>query len=159
MQKMGVYAMTHEDHKHVDRSRKEERPATYTSKTSKKEKSVLLYLHDLAYLLGGVLLLFLLVFRVVIVSGPSMLDTLVDGDYLLLLSNTFYTDPQPGDIVVASKYSYREGEPIVKRVIATEGQEVNIDFEAGIVYVDGVPLEEEYTLTPTNLKEGTQYFT
>ena len=118
---------------------------------------VLSYLHDLAYLLAGVLLAFLLVFRVVVVSGPSMQNTLVDGDYLLLLSNTFYTDPQAGDIVVVSKASFEKGEPIVKRVIATQGQEVDIDFDAGIVFVDGVALEEDYTLTPTNLQEGVEF--
>ena len=119
--------------------------------------TILLWLHDLVFLLAGVLLVLLLLFRIVIVSGPSMNATLVDGDYLLLLSNIFYTDPQPGDIVVASKDNFKEGEPIVKRVIATEGQEVDIDFEAGIVYVDGVALDEPYTLTPTNRMEGVMF--
>ena len=119
--------------------------------------TILLWLHDLVFLLAGVLLVLLLLFRIVIVSGPSMNTTLVDGDYLLLLSNIFYTDPQPGDIVVASKDNFKEGEPIVKRVIATEGQEVDIDFEAGIVYVDGVALDEPYTLTPTNRMEGVLF--
>ena len=128
-----------------------------TQETFSGAKGVLVYLHDLAYLISAVLLVFLLLFRVVVVSGPSMRDTLIDGDYLLLLSNTFYSDPQAGDIIVASKDSFEDGEPIVKRVIATEGQTVDIDFEVGIVYVDGVPLEEEYTLTPTNLSEGTQF--
>ena len=120
-------------------------------------KSVLAYLHDLVYLISAVLLVFLLLFRVVVVSGPSMQNTLIDGDYLLLLSNTFYKDPQPGDIIVASKESFENGDPIVKRVIATEGQTVDIDFNAGVVYVDNVALEEDYTLTPTTLSEGTQF--
>lgn len=119
--------------------------------------SILSYLHDLAYLMAGVLLVFLLLFRVVVVSGPSMKNTLLDGDYLLLLSSTFYKEPQPGDIVVVSKDSFEHGDPIVKRVIATEGQQVDIDFDAGVVYVDGIALEEDYTLTPTNLAEGTQF--
>lgn len=119
--------------------------------------SALLYLHDLVYLLSAILLVFLLLFRVVVVSGPSMNSTLLDGDYLLLLSNTFYKDPQPGDIIVFSKESFENGEPIVKRVIAVEGQTVDIDFIAGIVYVDGVALQEDYTLTPTNLAEGTEF--
>lgn len=120
-------------------------------------KSVLAYLHDLVYLISAVLLVFLLLFRVVVVSGPSMQNTLIDGDYLLLLSNTFYNNPQPGDIIVASKESFENGDPIVKRVIAIEGQVVDIDFSAGIVYVDNVALEEDYTLTPTTLSEGTLF--
>lgn len=106
--------------------------------------TVLLYIHDLVYLIAIMMLLFLLVFRVVVVSGPSMNDTLVDGDYLLLLSNVFYKDPQPGDIVVASKDSFENGVPIVKRVIATEGQTVDIDFDTNTIYVDGVALQEDY---------------
>lgn len=128
-----------------------------SDKYASVKKNVLAYLHDLVYLLSGILLLLLLLFRVVIVSGPSMNDTLLNGDYLLLLNNVFYGEPKQGDIVVASKDSFKDGEPIIKRVIATEGQEVDIDFDAGIVYVDGVALEEDYTLTPTNLKEGMEF--
>jgi len=103
------------------------------------------------------LLVLLLLFRVVIVSGASMNNTLIDGDYILLLGNILYQSPQQGDIIVASKDSFKGGEPIIKRVIATEGQQVDIDFDAGIVYVDGIALDEPYTLTPTNLEEGMQF--
>lgn len=120
-------------------------------------ETVLVCLHDLVHLLAGILLALLLLFRIVVVSGPSMNATLVDGDFLLLLSNVFYTDPQPGDIIVASLDSFKDGEPIIKRVIATEGQMVDIDFDAGIVYVDGVALDEPYTYTPTNLEEGNRF--
>ena len=121
------------------------------------QRSVLAYLHDLVYLLAGILLLLLLVFRVVIVSGPSMNDTLVHGDYLILLNNVLYGEPKQGDIIVASKDSFKDGEPIIKRVIATEGQEVDIDFTAGIVYVDGVALEEDYIKSLTKMQEGMQF--
>lgn len=134
------------------------------SEPPKKEKpketpqqSVMMYLHDLVYLICAILLVLLLCFRVVIVSGDSMKNTLVDGDYLLLLSNFFYRDPQQGDIIVASKDSFRDGEPIVKRVIATEGQEVDIDFETGTVYVDGVKLDEPYIYTTTTVQEGMTF--
>ena len=136
-------------------------------KPEKKEKpgwqaGVLSYLHDLVYLLAGLILVFLLLFRVVVVSGTSMNNTLLNGDYLLLLSNTFYHNPQYGDIVVASKDTYDNGAPIVKRVIATEGQVVDIDFDRGIVYVGDSPdtlqpLDEPYTMTPTNIQEGVQF--
>ena len=120
-------------------------------------KTILTYLHDLVYLLAVVLVLFLLCFRVVVVSGPSMKDTLQNGDYLLLLGGIFFDDYEQGDIIVAAKDSFRNGEPIVKRVIATEGQTVDIDFITGVVYVDGVPLNEPYTRTPTNLYEGIDF--
>lgn len=120
-------------------------------------ESILDYFHDLIYILTVVVLLCLVFFRVVVVSGSSMYNTLLDGDYLLLISNVFYRNPQPGDIVVASKESFDNGAPIVKRVIATEGQTVDIDFGAGIVYVDGVALEEDYTYTMTNMDEGVKF--
>lgn len=121
------------------------------------QKSVLTYLHDLVYMLAAIMLIFLLLFRMVIVSGSSMYDTLRDGDWLILISNVFYQEPEYGDIIVASKDSYNDGEAIVKRVIATEGQIVDIDFNAGIVYVDGVALDEPYTYTPTNIHEGLTF--
>ena len=123
----------------------------------KKAATILSYLHDLTFLIAGVLLVFSLLFRVVVVSGPSMNNTLIDGDWLLLLGNVFYKDPQPGDIIVASKDSFDDGKPIIKRVIATEGQEVDIDFDSGIVYVDGEKLDEPYTNTATNLNEGVEF--
>ena len=106
------------------------------------QQNVSLYLHDLVYMLVVVMVLLMLFFRIIIVDGPSMERTLLNGDYMLLVSNLFYKNPQAGDVVVVSKQAYDHGKPIVKRVIATEGQEVDIDFEEGIVYVDGVPLEE-----------------
>ena len=134
-------------------------------KTQKKEdvpalnwkQNVVLYLHDLLYMMLFMIAAFLIAFRIIVVSGSSMYNTLLDGDYILLLSNVFYHDPQYGDIVVASKESFDDGKPIIKRVIATEGQMVDIDFAQGIVYVDGVALQEDYTYTPTNVEEGMQF--
>lgn len=125
--------------------------------TTTWQESVMLYLHDAVYLLTTVLLIFLLVFRIIVVSGSSMKMTLLDGDYLLLLNNVFYHEPQQGDIVVISKESYDNGSPIVKRVIATEGQQVDIDFENGIVYVDGEVLQEDYINNLTLNSGGTQF--
>jgi len=111
------------------------------------KKSVILYLHDLVYMLAAILLVFLLFFRVIVVSGDSMYSTLLDGDYILLLSNLFYQEPENGDIVVISKKAFDNGSPIVKRIIATEGQ--TVDIQAGVVSVDGVPLMEDYINSPT----------
>lgn len=132
------------------------------SKKKQEEKvslsqSVVLYVHDLTYMLLSVILVFLLLFRVIVVTGDSMYDTLWDGDFLLLLSNVFYSRPEQGDIVVISKKSFDEGKPIVKRVIATEGQTVDIDFEQGIVYVDGQALQEPYIRDLTTQDRGTKF--
>ena len=121
------------------------------------KQSIVLYLHDLLIMLAVIMIVFLLVFRVIVVSGSSMYSTLIDGDYLLLVSNLFYPEPKYGDIIVASKESFDDGKPIIKRVIATEGQTVDIDFVEGIVYVDGVALQEDYTYTPTNVEEGMEF--
>jgi len=127
------------------------------NKSRDGENSVLMYLRDFVTWLIVILVVFLLLFRTVVVSGPSMNNTLVHGDYLLLLNNVLYRNPQQGDIVVAAKDSYKDGEPIIKRVIATEGQWVNIDFETGVVYVNGNELVEPYVNTPTNLFEGVEF--
>ena len=99
----------------------------------------------------------MLLFRIVVVSGSSMYDTLWSGDYLLVLSRAVCGELEYGDVIVASKDSFNDGEPIIKRVIATEGQTVDIDFEAGVVYVDGVALDEPYTYTATNVEEGMEF--
>ena len=133
------------------------------SKEEKKEeklgwkKSVVLYLHDWLFLLIAIFLLFLLVFRVIVVSQDSMFSTLWDGDYLLLLNNVFYHEPEQGDIVVISKKTFDDGRPIIKRVIATEGQTVDIDFENGIVYVDSEALQEDYINNLTTNDEGMAF--
>lgn len=119
--------------------------------------SLLLYMHDLVYLLAVLIVVLLVLLRVVVVSGSSMKNTLVDGDYLLLLSDVFYRKPKQQDIVVISKDSFDNGAPIVKRVIAVEGQVVDIDFATGTVYVDDVPLDEPYVSTPTTTWEGMQF--
>ena len=121
------------------------------------QQSLMLYVHDLSGMLIAIMIVFLLIFRVIVVSGDSMYSTLVDGDYLLLLSNVFYQEPKQGDIIVASKDSYDNGAAIIKRVIATEGQIVDIDFENGIVYVDGLPLEEPYIQNLTTRAEGVLF--
>ena len=121
------------------------------------KQNIVLYLHDLVYMLMTIVLVFLLVFRIIVVSGDSMYSTLLDGDYLLLLSNLFYHEPQQGDIIVISKETFDNGAPIVKRVIATEGQMVDIDFEKGAVYVDGIELQEDYINNLTHHSRGVEF--
>lgn len=94
--------------------------------------------------------------RMMGVSGPSMIPTLQNGDRLIVVNSTICGDYEVGDIVIARKMSFSD-EPIVKRVIATEGQTVDIDFDLGRVYVDGVELHEDYINDLTYLQEGTEF--
>ena len=91
-------------------------------------------------------LFFSFIVRLVDVVGNSMYPTLENGDKILV-SDLFYK-PKQGDIVVFRKDEYRE-EPLVKRIIAVEGQTVDIDFNLGIVYVDGEALDEPYIAEAT----------
>lgn len=86
-----------------------------------------------------VTVLFSFVLRVVNVSGSSMLPNLHSDDRVLLFSLSYR--PRPGDVVVIT-HTERLSEPIIKRVIALEGQRVDIDFAAGTVLVDGARLDE-----------------
>lgn len=111
--------------------------------------------HDLVYILAAITLIFTFAVRLVGVSGSSMYPTLIGengkdtnrGDYLALLSNVVQSTYEKGDIVVACVPSFDNGKPIVKRVIATEGQTVDLREEADgtwKVYVDGTALDEPY---------------
>lgn len=96
-------------------------------------------------------LLFSFFIRLIDVSGPSMNPNLYDGNKMLV-SDLFYK-PKAGDVVIFRNVNENnEEKALVKRVIATEGQEVNIDFEHGIVYVDGEALEEDYVAEPIHNK-------
>ena len=79
-----------------------------------------------------------------------MNPTLNNNDKMLV-SGLFY-EPKVGDVVVFKKDEYDPERALVKRVIATEGQVINMDFDHGIVYVDGVPIEEDYIMEPTTNK-------
>ena len=91
--------------------------------------------------LAAIILLFSFVFRTCRVSGPSMENTLFNNE-TVVISNMFYK-PERNDIVVIHQTGALN-EPIVKRIIATEGQTVDIDFQSWTVTVDGIVLEEDY---------------
>lgn len=101
------------------------------------------WMQALAVALVLLILTFTLAGRVIKVVGSSMVPTLHEND-LMLLQSIGYT-PKQGDIVVLRKASFM-AEPVVKRVIATGGQHVSIDYTANTVTVDGVVLDEPYIL-------------
>ena len=102
-----------------------------------------------------VFILFTFFFRVAIVDGPSMKDTLHHGE-TLVVSELFY-QPKQGDVVVFQSPKMGYGEPLVKRIIATEGQTVEIDFDNWTVYVDGEAIDEPYVRRVTAPMIGWSY--
>ena len=106
--------------------------------------SVFDYLEILVFSVCVVLLLFTLCGRLCRVNGSSMRNTLYNGEMLITSS---LVQPEAGDIIVFHQTSdiYESiNEPLVKRIIATEGQTVRIDYAKGEVYVDGVLQEDPY---------------
>jgi signal peptidase I len=106
--------------------------------------------------------IFTFIFQIAVVQGTSMMDTLKDGEKLIV-TKLFYTPKELDIIVIDNVNGYiftdetetevmsvrgieKDGSEkyIVKRVIAVGGQELNIDYKTSTVYVDGVPLDDEY---------------
>ncbi|SHH51419.1 signal peptidase I [Sporobacter termitidis DSM 10068] len=99
------------------------------------------------------ILIFVFIGRVIGVDGESMLQTLQDKDKVVM-SDIFYK-PRYGDIVVIKTEAFG-GTPIVKRVIATAGQTINIDFQTGAVSIDGKVIKEDYINALTHDPEDFQ---
>ncbi len=118
-----------------------------------KQKSVFEWCSSIMASFVVIFIIFSFVFRVVQVSGTSMLPTLQDGNWLLI-SNSGKIEK--GDIIVSTPPTYTKG-PVIKRVIGTEGDEIFIDFERGEVLVNGVKLDEPYIHTPTNKSYDVEF--
>lgn len=113
------------------------------------------WLEAIAFALSIVVILFTFIFRVVSVSGPSMNPTLISGDRVIL-NSLFYT-PSNGDIVVITQPNSHDNEPLIKRVIAVEGQTISVDAEKDTVTVDGVVLTENYILEEDLQRAGDAF--
>lgn len=99
----------------------------------------------------AIMVIFTFAFRIVGVNGPSMEETLQNGDWLVV--SAFITEPERGDIVIITQPN-AFNEPIVKRVIAIEGDTIDIDFENATVKINDKIINEPYLGSPTNLDEG-----
>lgn len=125
------------------------------SKKQNSASNIFEYIETFCFALAAMVLLFMFVFRLVTVDGMSMSETLAHDDKLII-SNMFYT-PQTGDIVVINRSS--DANPLIKRIIATGGQTVKIDFNGWQVWVDGVLLDETYVTLRSDAAMHTGIFT
>lgn len=129
----------------LDDSNEEANAAPYGSeiKLNKNEavSTVFDWLGSLFMALVIVLLIMTFCFRIIDVDGKSMEPTLIDSDKVAI-TDLFYT-PHNGDIVIIS-HAEEYQKPLVKRVIATAGQDLRLDYDKNEVYVDGEKLDEPY---------------
>lgn len=109
--------------------------------------SVLDWIETIVMYIFVVILIFSFVLRIVVVEGKSMMVTLYNSD-LLVVTNILY-EPENNDIIVLN--SDVLDKTVVKRVIAVEGQTVEIDYNNNYVAVDGKKLTENY------IKESVMY--
>ncbi len=99
------------------------------------------WINSIIFAIVAVVLLLTFCFRLIDVDGTSMENTLINTDKVIV-TNLFYT-AKNGDVIVIS-HGEEYDKPLVKRVIATEGQTLRIDFDNNQVFVDGVLLDEPY---------------
>ena len=130
----------------------EEAPESLPEKTDGKGKkprkpgqSLYEWSQALALSVCAIVIIFTFFARIIGVSGDSMNPTLLNGDRVVI-SSLFYT-PSQGDIVVLHAQGYTD--PLIKRVIAVEGQTIRLEPDDGKVFVDGVELHEDYISEPT----------
>jgi len=116
--------------------------------------SVYEWTHSIIVAVVIVVLLLTFVFRLINIKGTSMQNTLFDNDKVIITN--FMYEPEVGDIVVIPEDNAYHSEPIIKRIIALEGQTVDIDYTTGDVFVDGVLLKEDYISSRTSPNSGNE---
>ena len=110
----------------------------------KGSRIILEWIEELVIAVVLIAVVFTFLFRIITVTGTSMIPNYNDGDRVLVVSNPFQIGQ--GDVVVIINVLE---EPIIKRVIATEGQTVDFDRELREVTIDGVPVDEtKYGVEP-----------
>ncbi len=123
-------------------------------RTQKSWKFIYDWLDSLIFAFLTILIIFTFFFRIVGVSGPSMLPTLQSGNWLAI--RAINTEIDRGDIVVITQPNALN-EPLIKRVIAVGGDTVDIDFLNGTVTVNGAVLDEPYIYEPTHRSSNVAF--
>ncbi len=134
----------------MDKNRVEVNANIVKNPASKYSAFCFEWLESLIQALVFIAFLFAFFFRTMTVDGESMMNTLYDKDKIFVSKWSYV--PKDGDVVTIVE-GQRYDKPIVKRVIATEGQSLKIDFSDGSVYVDGQKLNEYYIKEPMWLQE------
>ena len=89
----------------------------------------------LTLLLVTLFLVFFVIFDHSVVSGPSMIPTLMNGDYILITKGLAV--PRRGDVVVLDVLEKGKPTEWVKRIVALGGDRVHISGDT--VLVNGIP--------------------
>lgn len=116
----------------------EETEAGESEKRGKLKRSVLEWTETIVMAIALVATIFTFVVRIITVDGRSMEPTYHHGDRVLVTG--YAGDIDQGDIVIIV---HALSEPIIKRVVAVEGQTVDFDENTRELMVDGVPLKGE----------------
>lgn len=113
-------------------------PAAAENKTPRRAaRTVLEWTEELVIAVVLIAVIFTFIFRIITVTGTSMVPNYNDGDRVLVAGTA--AGIGQGDVVVIVNVL---DEPIIKRVIATEGQTVDFDYDTKSVLVDGKPVDE-----------------
>ena len=141
------------ENQYTDEELDEEFEQDITTESNKKSftKTVIEFLSIISTSIVAIMIIFTFVFRIVGVSGPSMMNTLNNGDWLVV--SAFITEPERGDIVIITQDNAFH-EPIVKRVIAVGGDTIDIDFKTATVYINGKEINEPYLGSSTITDDG-----
>lgn len=143
-----------DENNEVNKGKKRRRsyePRTIHLKKSNGTNNLYEWVSALVYAVAVVVIILTFFLRLIDVSGPSMKNTLYSGDKVII-TNFMYT-PADGDIVVIS-HGAEYSKPIIKRVIATEGEKLSINFKTGEVKVNDKVLDEPYIIGSTHSESG-----
>ena len=136
-------------------------PAVVAADTEQTEKkpsafhAVFEWIEMIALYFSVAMLILIVFFTHSPVNGDSMNPTLQNGDIVII--NKFAYTPKSGDIIVCQSESYGLETPLVKRIIATAGQTVSIDYKNRTVTVDGKLLNEDYITNDNTPFDSSDY--
>ena len=112
------------------------------TKTIKITEEIFSWVESLVFAVVILVVVNSFLFRTTVVDGKSMEPTLHDKEYLIV-SKLFYNEPKKGDIITFYSAHYWN-EVLVKRVIANEGDILDIDRDTGNVSINGQTINEPY---------------